>query len=693
MKQLSRVLLGTVPLLLLAGFVMFAVGAAQATSGTPAPGHLPSFDHGGHTQLFAGAATANTKARPIKPRTLVATRTSISAFAQDGDRIAWVGGDAKVRVRSLSARRTDVVGSVTPVERASSATLALAGQRALWSWDAGGNSTESPLLVGARGHRQVEIAHLGGGLRGMGDGHDLVGVAGDGSTLAYAWVAETCPGQPYGCNVFDAPLVVDGGGVSIASWAAPVGPRAKFFPAVLPVVPPPALFALTRASVAVAPARATTPPGQWVPRVAEDGPVEVYDLSGHLLLRVPFLGLVRDLALSGRTLAVLLERPDGTKGLEQFDLGSPQFTAAARVPLAASEVSAGSGGIAFRSGRDIYVLERGHAKLVARAASRPIGLSIEGNRIAWAENVKGHGRIVALTAPSNPQMATTSASAAAPKRNGDILYVGPNNRQRVLYVIRSDGTHKRLIPGVRNVWFPSWSPDGKWIVYGSTPRPGGLCAQLYVIRADGSHLRRLTRDRACYRDPAWSPDRQRIAFAKAGALGKDSIWTSKLDGSGLRMLTDDGDNPAWSPDGRTIAFERGVIARAIWLMDASGANQRQLTMPVQRLSHSEQDFQPDWSPNGSRIAFMRMHDDYRTKTYVSDVFTVRSDGAGLRVLTRPHARGSMPAWSPDGSRIVFLGGDPARESATGLCVMKADGSGQKRLTKGESDWPDWRAVR
>ncbi len=344
----------------------------------------------------SASGTPGARAKPGKLHTLVTTHGDVYAFAQDGDRIAWVGGDAKVRVRSLSARRTDVLGSVTPVERASTAILALAGQRALWSWDAGGNSTEYPLVVGARGHRQVEIAHLGGGLRGMGDGHDLVGVAGDGTTLAYAWVAETCPGEPYGCNLFDAPLVVDGGGVSIASWAAPVGPRARFFPAVLPVIPPPALFALAQASVAVAPARTTTPVGT-APRVIEDGPVEVYDLSGHLLLRVPFQGLVRDLAISGRTLAVLLERPDGTKMLEQFTVPLSNFTAAAPVPLAATDVSAGSGGIVFRAGRDIYVLRPEHAKLLARAAARPIGLSIEGKRIAWAENVHGKGRIEAVT--------------------------------------------------------------------------------------------------------------------------------------------------------------------------------------------------------------------------------------------------------------------------------------------------------
>jgi Tol biopolymer transport system component len=299
--------------------------------------------------------------------------------------------------------------------------------------------------------------------------------------------------------------------------------------------------------------------------------------------------------------------------------------------------------------------------------------------------------LLAAAASASSTARVFAGSIPAAKRNGDILYVGAQKPYRVLYLIRPDGTHRRLIPGTRNAWFPAWSSDGKWIVFGRSAAPGSLCTRLYVIRSDGTHARRLTGVGACYRDPVWSPDRQRIAFSKQGALGKDSIWTMKIDGSGLRMLTDDGDNPAWSPDGGTIAFERGLIAPAIWLMDGNGANQRRLTMPAQRLTHSERDLQPDWSPNGTRIAFTRWHDDNSTKTYVSDVFTIRSDGTGLRVLTRPHARGSMPAWSPDGTRIVFLGGDPARDSTTGLYVMNADGSGQKRLAKGESDWPDWRA--
>ncbi len=342
------------------------------------------------------AATASAPARHPAVRTLVSSPRPIYAFAQDGDRLAWVAADGRVRLRSLSARRTWVVGTIPYRDRASSALLALAGNRVLWSFDAGGNSTEFPVAVGAPGRKPVEIAHLGGGLRGMGDGHDLVGVSGDGTTLAYGWVAETCPGQPYGCNTFEGPLVVTGGGVSLAMWTP--APR-PFYPAVVPGVPPPALFAITPGLVAVAPAREITPLGQWVPRVVEDGAVEVYDLAGGLQLRAPFLGLVRDVALSGRSLAVLLEQPDGAKVVERFVVPKKEFVEGARVPLAADDLTVGSGGTTFRVGRDIYLLQPEHARLIARAAGTPVGLSIEGRRMAWAENVHGNGRIRAVTAP------------------------------------------------------------------------------------------------------------------------------------------------------------------------------------------------------------------------------------------------------------------------------------------------------
>jgi hypothetical protein len=347
----------------------------------------------------AGAGGAPAKqAKPVKPRTLVVANSPIYAFAQDDDAIAWIDAKARVRVRLFSKQKTSVVGRVDPVQGAPGSVLALTGKRALWAWDSGGDNSETSIKVGSPGTPPAAVDDLAGGFRGFGDGERFSGIAGAGGSLAYGWVSAQCMGVPYGiCDFCDPPgscgLSVSGGGVALVP-AEPTGRR----PPVIPGLPTPALFALSSGFVAVAPARSPTPEGEWVPRVADDGPVEVHDLSGRLTARIQLIGMVRDLALSAHMLAVLLERPDASKVIERFDANNGMGVADwAFVPPGASDLSAGPAGTIFRVGRDIYRLGPGpRPKFVARAGATPIGLSIAGRRIAWAVNLKGRGRIVAL---------------------------------------------------------------------------------------------------------------------------------------------------------------------------------------------------------------------------------------------------------------------------------------------------------
>jgi Tol biopolymer transport system component len=159
----------------------------------------------------------------------------------------------------------------------------------------------------------------------------------------------------------------------------------------------------------------------------------------------------------------------------------------------------------------------------------------------------------------------------------------------------------------------------------------------------------------------------------------------KVDGSDVRQLTHSESDyePAWSPDSTRIAFIRDYARSSLWLVDADGTNQHHLKTPFR--SPCERSSAPDWSPDGHWIAFTRTCIDDVLNEHSSNIFVVRPEGTGLRPLTNASLQRNIsndsPAWSPDGKRIVFVSyGGASRDKAShsDIYVMNADGTGQKR---------------
>ena len=91
---------------------------------------------------------------------------------------------------------------------------------------------------------------------------------------------------------------------------------------------------------------------------------------------------------------------------------------------------------------------------------------------------------------------------------------------------------------------------------------------------------------------------------------------------------------------------------------------------------------PNWSPDGSKIAFVSFLDGG------DDIYVMNTDGSGQIRLTNNTADDICPVWSPDGTMIAFASSDPNIDNgAREIYVMNADGSAQTRITNNTAD--DW----
>lgn len=189
--------------------------------------------------------------------------------------------------------------------------------------------------------------------------------------------------------------------------------------------------------------------------------------------------------------------------------------------------------------------------------------------------------------------------------------------------------------------------------------------------------------------PTYAPDGSLIAFC-AYQGGGFHLWTMRPDGSGLRQRTDgpwDDRGPAWSPDGTRLAFgsERGGdpvtgSPYRIHVLDLSTGDITRVTgLPGQEGPLQDgrwEDFDPTWSPDGSRLLFVRA----KVVTSASGqgveartIAAVAADGTGP--VTAEHteteaAQVMTPALAPDGRRLAYL---RTTGSPNGSCTLVVDG--------------------
>jgi Tol biopolymer transport system component len=296
--------------------------------------------------------------------------------------------------------------------------------------------------------------------------------------------------------------------------------------------------------------------------------------------------------------------------------------------------------------------------------------------------------VVAMGATSVALGACAAGSAGASATVDGISFASNRTGNYDVYTMNPDGSDVVDLTS-DNPFFdgsPAWSPDRTQIAFSS--RRGGN-RDIYVINADGSGLRRITTDPGLDDFPAWSPSGERIAYSNlrfdVDGAPILQIYTAAADGAGdVRQLTNDSrfvdTRPVYSPDGAKIAFDReknpgpslGVPpGNAVWIMHADGSHPQQLTPPELEADS------PNWSPDGSRIAF---ENNACPTCDVSDIFTMNPAGKNIRQLTHGIGNNLYPTWSQDGSQIVFQNTSDFATFNQDIWIMGRDGSDPVDLT-------------
>jgi len=254
-----------------------------------------------------------------------------------------------------------------------------------------------------------------------------------------------------------------------------------------------------------------------------------------------------------------------------------------------------------------------------------------------------------------------------------------------IYTMNIDGSDVKMVStGDGRTTCSYFFPGDKRILYSSTHLGGKQCPprpdfsqgyvwavydtfDIFTANPDGSNLKQLTN--APGYDAETTINRQGKLVFTSKRDGDLDIYTMDADGKNVKKLTHelgyDG-GPFWSYDGKQIVYRAyhpqtekekadytGLLKQNlirptvldIWVMNADGSNQRQVT------NLNKASFAPYFFPDGKRIIFSSNVADPKGRDF--DLYTINVDGTNLERITYNNTFDGFPMFSPDGKKLVF----------------------------------------
>ena len=313
--------------------------------------------------------------------------------------------------------------------------------------------------------------------------------------------------------------------------------------------------------------------------------------------------------------------------------------------------------------------------------SRP-AFSPDGQQIAFASKREGGGIFLMGSTGESVRRLTDSASFPAWSPDGTEIAVVARwiERERKrgglpqIWRVNVATGRRRLV--VKEGMLPSWSPHGRRIAYSTLSSSHHY--EIWTVSSDGEDPVLVTRaaDGASINsNPVWSSDGHLYFVSdRAGSL---NLWRQRVDevSGEIRGIPEPITTPSamsfdlsLSHDGRRILYATHEHTKNIEraLLDPAGPTVTTPPTPIVQRKKGLTDIQV--SPDGSWIV-------YRSRV---DLHLIRTDGTGLRHVTRDSFFDTRPRWSPDGRRILFTSD---RSGQFDTWSIRPDGSDLRQVVK------------
>jgi hypothetical protein len=328
------------------------------------------------------------------------------------------------------------------------------------------------------------------------------------------------------------------------------------------------------------------------------------------------------------------------------------------------------------AGSESYTLESFYRRRERKRARQRFAAGIVGLAIAIVIAVVGSA--ILRSAPDDKDVGGKGPQIL---RNGEVLQLADDG----VTLVATDRVtgHQRILHRCAECGFVgsfALSAEGGWIAY--DPLCGGECTPgelgLWVVGADGPATRVTTTLPWTW---AWSPTRDQLAFVEHRSGLSELVLFAPATDERTSITTDAGISAlSWSPDGTAIAIASS--SSGVSVIDL-GTGRSTALGPVGEVDVMS------WSPDGTRLVLDDVREDRNR------IVVVNADASGRRVLVdqdAPEGPGA-PAWSPDGTRIAYVR-TPRRPGSTGrfsfeVWVIGADGADATRLFHGDCCISDW----